>query len=213
MAGFWQSRSATSKIYTKGWTNDQYCDRNALRRCRTGDTFSAGKDLARAHATTPDRGVAHEERLQARRGPPFQSSRRLGRCRLSGNGSRAEQNAVLHVGGLWSGECRHLDSHPYEHGDPPAHGAVGLPAGSAAGLPGRQARVAAVLRDSGAGLGADRLKLFGTSRSWRHALEVADGRAETRQIIPRRSQPGGWGDEAIMHRDRDALRRNWHDEC
>jgi hypothetical protein len=40
-----------------------------------------GKDLARAHATTPDRGVAHEERLQACRGPPFQSSRRLGRCR------------------------------------------------------------------------------------------------------------------------------------
>ena len=21
------------------------------------------------------------------------------------------------------------------------------------------------------------------------------------------------GDEAIMHRDRDGLRRNWHDEC
>src|SRR5262245_13317971 len=66
------------------------------------------------------------ERLQACRGPPFQSSRRLGRCRLSGPGSRAEQNAVLHVGGLWSRECRHLDSHPYAHGDPPAHGAVGL---------------------------------------------------------------------------------------
>src|SRR5580700_7371063 len=83
------------------------------------------------------------------------------------------------MGGLWSRECRHLDSHPYEHGDPPAHGAVGLPAGSAAGLPGRQARVAAVLCDPGAGLGADRLKLFGTSRSWRHALEVADGRGTT----------------------------------
>jgi len=24
------------------------------------------------------------------------------------------------VGGLWSRECRHLDSHPFEHGDPPA---------------------------------------------------------------------------------------------
>ena len=35
------------------------------------------------------------------------------------SGSRAEQNAVLHVGCLWSRECRHLDSHPYEHGDPP----------------------------------------------------------------------------------------------
>src|SRR5712671_4275078 len=51
-------------------------------------------------------------------------------------GSRAEQNAVLHVGGLWSRECRHVDSYPYEHGDPPAHGTVGLPAGSAAVLPG-----------------------------------------------------------------------------
>jgi uncharacterized protein YndB with AHSA1/START domain len=33
-----------------------------------------------------------------------------------------------------------------EHGDPPAHGAVGLPAGSAAGLPGCHGRLAAVLR-------------------------------------------------------------------
>ena len=32
-----------------------------------------------------------------------------------------------------------LDAHADEHGDPPAHGAVGLPAGSEAGLPGRQA--------------------------------------------------------------------------
>ena len=95
----------------------------------------------------------------------WQSRFDLGRCRLSGPGSRAEQNAVLHVGGLWSRECRHLDSHPYEHGDPPAHGAVGLPAGSAAGLPGRQGRVAAVLCKPGAGLGADRLKSAGTIQS------------------------------------------------
>ena len=27
--------------------------------------YPPGKDLARAHPTTPDRGVAHEERLQA----------------------------------------------------------------------------------------------------------------------------------------------------
>ena len=47
---------------------------------------------------------------------------------------------------LRSRKCRHLDSHSYEHGDPPAHGAVGLPAGSGAGLPGRQRRVEAVLR-------------------------------------------------------------------
>ena len=88
-----------------------------------------------------------------------------GCCRLSGPGSRAEQNAVLHVGGLWSRECRHLDAHPYEHGDPPAHGAVGLPAGSAAVLRGRQERVAAVLCKPAAGLGADRLKSAGTIQS------------------------------------------------
>ena len=42
------------------------------------------KDLARAHATTPDRRVAHEKRLQACRGPPFRSSRGLGAvdCRV-----------------------------------------------------------------------------------------------------------------------------------
>ena len=45
-----------------------------------------------------------------------------------------------------------------EHGDAPAHGAVRLPAGSAAGLPGRQGRVAAVLREPGAGSGAYWLK-------------------------------------------------------
>ncbi len=39
--------STTSKIYSKGRTNEQTRDRNALRRCRTGDTFSAEKDLAR----------------------------------------------------------------------------------------------------------------------------------------------------------------------
>ena len=33
-------------------------------------------------------------------------------------------------------------------------------------LPGRQGRVAAVLCGPGAGLGADKLKLFGTSQSW-----------------------------------------------
>ena len=36
-------------------------------------------------------------------------------------------------------------SHSYEHGDTPAHGAVGLPAGSDAGVPRRQVRVAEVL--------------------------------------------------------------------
>ena len=41
-----------------------------------------------------------------------------------------------------SEECDDLYSHAYEHGDPFAHGAVGLPAGSEAGLPGRQIRLA-----------------------------------------------------------------------
>jgi hypothetical protein len=50
----------------------------------------------------------------------------------------------------------------YEHGDSPAHGAVGLPAGSAAGLPGRQVRVAEILCKPGADLAADRLKSAGT---------------------------------------------------
>ena len=70
---------------------------------------------------------------------------RLGRCRLSGPGSRAAQDAVLHLGGRWSEECRHLDSHPDANGNPPAHGAVGLPAGSAALLSWRQGGLAAVL--------------------------------------------------------------------
>ena len=91
----------------------------------------------------------------------FQPSRRLGRRRLSGPGSRAEQNAVLHLGRLWPGERGNLDAHPDGYGDAPAHGTVGLPARPAAGLPGRQARVAAVLWDAGAGRGADRLKSAG----------------------------------------------------
>ena len=106
----------------------------------------------------------------------------LGRCRLSGRDSRAEQNAVLHV------ECcarRHgrseergdLDSHANEHGDPPAHGAVGLPAGSAAGLPGCQVRVAAVFCDPGAGIGTDGLMRVSFNNavaallSWSHEPE------------------------------------------
>src|SRR5262249_32095448 len=47
------------------WTNERNLDRSALRRCRTRAPVSTGKDLARAHAATPNRGVADEERLQA----------------------------------------------------------------------------------------------------------------------------------------------------
>lgn len=70
-----------------------------------------------------------------------------------------KEEAVLHMGGLWSRECRHLDSHPDADGDATAHGAVGVPVGSAAGLPGRPGRVAAVFCKAGASLGADGLKL------------------------------------------------------
>ena len=77
-------------------------------------------------------------------------------------------------------EHRHFDSHRYELGDPPAYGAVGLPAGSAAGLPGRQGRVAAVLCVPGAGRGADRLKSTGrrAAGSWTSGdmIEVSAGR-------------------------------------
>ena len=58
------------------------------------------------------------------------------------------------LGCLWSRERRHLDSHAHEQRDAAAHGADGLPAGSGAGLPGRQGRVAAVLCQAGTGLGA-----------------------------------------------------------
>ena len=47
---------------------------------------------------------------------------------------------------------------PFEHGDPPAHEAVGLPAGSKLSHQGANYGVAGVLCGPGAGLGADRLK-------------------------------------------------------
>jgi hypothetical protein len=71
---------------------------------------------------------------------------------------RAKQIAVLHMGIPWSQECHHLDSHSYKQRDTPAHGTVGFPTGTAAGIRGCQGRVAAVLYQPGAGLGADRLK-------------------------------------------------------
>ena len=78
-----------------------------------------------------------------------------------------EPNKTLsHVGGLRSRECRDLDPHPYEHGDPPAHGTLGLPTGSTAVLPGREGRMAAVLCGPGAGIGADRLKSAGIIQSY-----------------------------------------------
>ena len=60
-------------------------------------------------------------------------------------------------GGLCSRECRHLDSHPFEHGDPPAHGAVGIPPGQQ-----QQAHRGAATGGRGSLLGAERLKSAGT---------------------------------------------------
>jgi len=51
-------------------------------RRRTDIAIQAREGVARADAAAPDRGVADEERLRARRGPPFQPECRLGRRRV-----------------------------------------------------------------------------------------------------------------------------------
>src|SRR5215813_13899892 len=75
----------------------------------------------------------------------LQSARRLGRrVGLRGPRRRVEQNAVLHLEfcarrrGLQSQKRGDFYAHSNAHGHPPAHGAVGLPAGSEAGLRGRR---------------------------------------------------------------------------
>ena len=155
MAGFWQSRFDTSKISSKGWTNERYHATETLSVVVDREIPFPPEKIWRA-LTQPH---LIEEWLMKNDFKPvvdhrFNLRARLGRRRLPGPGNRAEQDAVLHVGRLWPRERRHLDSYPDEHRDPPAHGAVGLPAGSAAGLPGRQGRVAAVLCKAGAGAGA-----------------------------------------------------------
>ncbi len=67
------------------------------------------------------------------------------------------KDAVLHLGCLWARERDHLDPHTHGHGDTPAHGTGRLPAGSAAGLSGRQVRVAEIPCGAGGGPGADGL--------------------------------------------------------
>jgi antitoxin VapB len=44
----------------------------------------------------------------------------------------------------------------------------------------------------------------------RHVKLFRNGRSQAVRILVEFELPG---DEAIMHRDRDGLRRNWHDEC
>ena len=68
-----------------------------------------------------------------------------------------ENNLMSYTwGGLCSRECRTLDSHPFEHADPPAHGAVGIPPGQ------QQAHQGTASGGRGSLLGADRLKSAGT---------------------------------------------------
>ncbi len=141
--------------------------RNALRRRRTGDPTSAGKDLARAHPTTPDRGVADEERFQACRGPPFQSSAQTG-ARVDCQVLAVEPNKTLSY--TWG------DSHGSRASSPgPSPRRAREPtcawSSRASGrissrlLPGRQGRVAEVLCEPGAGLGADGLKTKAEKRA------------------------------------------------
>ena len=60
--------------------------------------------------------------------------------------------------GLQSAERGDVYAHANAHGDAPAHGAVGLPAGSEAGFWRRPRRMAAILREAGRARGADGLK-------------------------------------------------------
>src|ERR1043166_5370130 len=157
MARSGASGSTGWKICSTGWINDQTRCR-ALGRDRTGNAASAGKGVARALAAAPDRGVVDEERFHSHRRPPLQSARRLGRGRGPGSGHRAEQTAVLHVGRARPRERGDLDAHRDEQRDASAHGAIGLPARSAAGLSGRYIRLAAVPWHAGAGIGTDGLE-------------------------------------------------------
>src|SRR5262249_6047022 len=117
----------------------------------------------------------------------LQSARRLGRrVGLRGPRRRVEQNAVLHLEfcarrrGLQSEKRGDFYAHSNEHGHPSAHGAVGLPDGSEAGLRGRQGGVAAVLCEARAGLGADRLK----STAWQTRPRPSDVRSMSPVQIP-----------------------------
>src|ERR1700685_2892353 len=69
-----------------------------------------------------------------------------------------DEVAVLQLGGPWAGERRHLDADSDEQGHHLAHGAVGLPAGSGAILPGRQGRMGQLLRQAGGSAGAGGLR-------------------------------------------------------
>src|ERR1700755_3351401 len=58
------------------------------------------------------------------------------------------------MGCIWFGERRDLDPDTDRRRDSPAHGAVGLPGRSGAGLSRCAGRMAAILREPGAGIGS-----------------------------------------------------------
>ena len=146
MAGFWQEPvRRPRRSARKDGPMTEYIDRNALRRRRTGDASSAGKiwrALTQPHLI--------EEWLMKNDFKPVVGHR----FNLRGDWGgvldcevlavEPNKNAVLHLEfrarrcGLQSEERGDLYAHANEHGDPPAHGAVGLPAGSEAGLRRRQ---------------------------------------------------------------------------
>ena len=115
--------------------------------------------------------------------------------------------------------------HPYEHRDPPAHGAVGLPAGSAAGLPGRQGRVAEVLCKPGTGIGADGLKAPGHFKAeWTKRMPAScgwcGGAKDMRESATTKGEPpsrlidakikelDGWRGNGLAPIDNDVLERD-----
>ena len=75
----------------------------------------------------------------------------------------AAEDAVLQLGRPRARERRDLNSHPDEQGHDPPHGAVRLPSGSGAVLPGRQDGLEQLLRQAGAGADS------GGVRSQRHS--------------------------------------------
>ena len=76
---------------------------------------------------------------------------------------------------------RHLEPHPNEHRQRPAHGAGGFRAGSGAGLPGRQGRMAAIPCGPGAAIAANGMK-----SAWRNSTPGPVYKAAHRERDKRR---------------------------
>src|ERR1700686_4184363 len=128
-----------SKTCWTGWINDQTRHSDTIARRRTRDAASAGKDLARAHASTTDRRVADEERFPAGRRPQVQLPCRT-HPRLEWRyGLHGARNPSLPTPRLqlerfrrpsagWPEDGRHLDAQAEPERNPCPHGAIRLPA-------------------------------------------------------------------------------------